>query len=192
MESKLNKKIVRRFIKESRNNGKTDQEIYDELKIKYTDKQSIALLITGTITKENKKKYKPYNIILLVFLGFIFISSMFSKVDVSDSRLKILLFYPFITICIGWTIYEVAKYNAYAYKSFGVFALAYLISQIDFQILMTGNIFYLIDKTVFAVIMFLSFYLGNKMFPNYGYKKLKKDADGDYVFATSGSCLAQV
>ena len=184
MKSKLDKKAVRKFIEESRDNGKIDQEIYDELKVQYADKQSIALLITGIITKENKKKYKPYNIILLVLLGFIFIASIFQKVDVSVFPLIIwLLFHTFIIVCIGLAIYAVAKYNVNAYKSCGIFVLFCMVSQFDFQIFMAGNIFFLIDNIIFVVIIFLSFYLRNKMFPNHGQKKLKKDADGNYIFS---------
>jgi hypothetical protein len=62
-------KATRQFITENRAQGKTDQEIYNELSQEYYDKKNIALLITGTPTEEKKQQYGIYNKILLGLLG---------------------------------------------------------------------------------------------------------------------------
>jgi hypothetical protein len=64
----LDRKAAQKFIVDSRDNGKSDQDIYNELSQQYLDKKSVALLITGTVTTENKNKYKLYNNILLGLL----------------------------------------------------------------------------------------------------------------------------
>jgi hypothetical protein len=42
-KSSINRKEIHKFIVESRSNGKLDQEIYNELVLKYYDKKTIGM-----------------------------------------------------------------------------------------------------------------------------------------------------
>jgi hypothetical protein len=44
----LERKPAQKFIIESRQNDKTDQEIYNDMTQQYFDKKAVALIITGT------------------------------------------------------------------------------------------------------------------------------------------------
>lgn len=173
----LDEKIARKFIVEARENGKTDQEIYNELSQQYYDKKHITLLITGTVTKENKNKYKIYNNILLALLGLVIVTRIY-YVFTLPIRIGEPFGQLFILICAAWLAFEIKRYNGQIYRIGGQLALAGFALTFKISSDMTRI---LIDILFTVVIAGLSFYLERKMFPNYGNKNLVKDSNGEYI-----------
>lgn len=173
----LDNKVARKFIVEARENGKTDQEIYNELSQQYYDKKHIALLITGTVTKENKNKYKIYNNILLSLLGLVILTRIYYvftlpiRTGESLAQLTILVF-------AMWLAFEIKRYNGQIYRAAGLMGMLALVLTSKISADMTRI---LIDILFTVVIAGLSLYLERKMFPNYGNKKLVKDSNGEYI-----------
>jgi hypothetical protein len=180
IKKSLDRKAAQRFIVFNRDNGKTDQEIYYELTQQYYDKKSIALLITGTVTSENKKKYRVYNNILLVLLGL----SIFSKVltilslTIQTGQLLALLLVFIVPIFTVYFLYEIARYNGQIYRFCGLLAIANFFQTIG----KVENITDIFIHIVFTgAVVGLSFYLDSKMFPDYSPNNLKKDSNGEYI-----------
>jgi hypothetical protein len=183
----LNEKTARRFIIDGRNSGKTDQEIYHELSQKFYDKKTIALLIAGTVTAEKKGKYKMYNNVLLVLIGvFVLFKAVatFNSIEGTNDLWFFLVSTIVIFLLAGYIMYEIARYNGPIYRVCGLFTILILLQ----SIMNTESVFeFLINVLIFTAIACLSFYLDRKMFPNYRYKKLKKDSNGEYIFDTKES-----
>lgn len=176
----LNRKDAQKYIIVSRGNGKTDQEIYNELSEQYYDKKSVAILITETITSENKKKYKVYNNILigLIALTILFKLFMVFSLTIQSGELWILLFALFAPLLAGYFIYGILNYQKPIYRFCGIMTgLGFLQNMRKLD--STSDI--LINIIFTVAIVGLSLYLDNVMFPDYNPKGLLKDSNGDYI-----------
>ncbi|MES2690233.1 MAG: hypothetical protein V4658_07505 [Bacteroidota bacterium] len=176
----MDKKTVRKFIIDSRDNGKTDQEIYNELSKQYYDKEAVALLITGTVTADNKNKYKIYNNILIALLGLAILLRILIvfNLTIETGQLWTLLLVFIVPLFAAYFAYEIARYNAPVYRFCGIMTIVGFMQTIA----KSGDGMNMLINLVFAgLIAGLSFYLDHKLFPGYSPKKLKKDNDGEYI-----------
>jgi len=176
----LDRKNAHKFIVESRENGKTNQEIYNELSQQYFDRKSVALMITGTVTTENKNRYKVYNNILL---GLLAVSIIFKLLIVFNLTIQtgepwMYLLILIVPLFSGYFMYEIARYNGPIYRMCGLLTIAGFLQTIG----KSDNSTDVLISIVFAgSVAGLSFYLDSKMFPDYSPKNLVKDTDGEYV-----------
>mgnify|MGYP003582726411 FL=1 len=178
----LDRKAAQKFIVDSRDNGKADQEIYNELSEQYYDKKSVALLITGTVTKENKKKYKVYNNILLGLLGLSILFKLLTvfSLTIQTGQLWTLLLVLIVPLFAGYFMYEIARYNGPIYRFCGMLTIAGFLQTIG----KAENGTDILINIIFAgAVAGLSFYLDSKMFPDYSPKNLKKDSNGEYILS---------
>ncbi len=182
-KSPIDYKEIQRFIIESRENGKTDQEIYNELAPKYYDKKTLALLIRGTVTKERKEKYKTLNNVLLSLIGLlilfqiIWIISFFYVTYYKSWPLISIFVIPLFSIFL---FYQVYRYNVVIYKPMGIFAILLILSSSNFAV-NSNWLGTIVSLLLGGGITFLSFYLSNKLIPGYKPRKLKRDANGEYI-----------
>jgi hypothetical protein len=179
-KTSIDTKAIQQFILESRENGKSDQEIYNALSQQYYDKKSVALLITGTATNENKSKYKIQNNILIGFLGLSMLLKILIIFSLSDPSgdpffLLLLFLYPALE---GYFIYGIAKYQAPYYKLCGIIAGLSFLKTIR-SANNGGSI--LINLLIASIIFSLSLYLAWNLFPKHRPKNLKKDGNGEYI-----------
>jgi hypothetical protein len=176
----LNRKTTQKFIVDSRDNGKSDQEIYNELSQQYYDKKSVALLITGTVTTENKKKYKVYNSILLGLLGLAILLRILLvfSLTIQTGQLWTLLLVFIVPLFAAYFAYEIARYNAPIYRFCGIMTIVGFMQTIGKS---EGGNDILINLVFAGAIAGLSFYLDSKMFPDFSPKNLKKDSNGEYI-----------
>ena len=184
----LDEKVATKFITESRNNGMTDQEIYNELSQQNFDKQLIASLVAFTVTSEKRRKYRIHRCILFGLIAITALLSLLSSVDsfsdfVSDVGDVILVI--IIMLFVGFYIFMLIKFEyktAYSQCSF----LSFLILLSSFVRLnsqfVSYNYKYIIMQICMALIAVLSYYISRKMFPNRRLKKLKRDSNGEYIF----------
>jgi hypothetical protein len=179
-KKQLNKSTAKHEIIQSWSEGKTNQEIYFQLTNQYYDKKAIALLITGTTTEEIKRKYKPYNISLLILIAVTIILKVLQIVNLAylgESVLPLLLvlIFPFFNILF---FIGVAKYDAHSYRFCGFLALFGFFKSISNG---NGNTDLVIGLIFCILITGLSFYLDAKLFPKYKPFNLAKDKNDEYI-----------
>lgn len=172
----LDRKAAQKFIVDSRDNGKTDQEIYNDLAQQYYDKKSLALLITGTATTAAMNKYKNYNMVLVVFLAISFAFRLYLIILYGFSFQS----FDFLPLMLLFFMFGIASYNAGVYKFCGLIAI------IGFLYIVFDNssTLSIIINLIFALVVGgLSFYLPGKLFPKFNPKNLKKDSNGEYILS---------
>ena len=170
------------FIKEKRVEGKLNQEIYAELSNQYFDKKSIALLIKGTPTLENLKKYKAYNFILIGLLGITALLkalTVFNMVMGEGPVWELLLIF-IVPVLNFYFIYEIARFNPTVYRSCGALTILGFVQSIG---KFDSNADAFISFALCAAIAGLSYFLYYNLFPNYQPKSLEKDSEGEYILA---------
>ncbi len=170
------------MIVDERANGKTDQEIYNELSQLYYDKKALTLLITGTVTAENKGKYKFYNNILLGLLGLVILSRVFLvfSLTAQTGQLWALLLVFIVPLLTFYVAYEISQYNAPIYRFCGLMSLVGLMQMMAKS---ESGAELLLNVVFTCLIASLSFYLDHKMFPHYSPGNLKKDSNGEYILS---------
>jgi hypothetical protein len=176
----LDRKAAQPVIIEGRDSGKTDQEIYGELIEQYYDKKGVALLITGTPTRENNEKYKTLNTLLVGILGISIIFKIMAIIAISltAGELWLMLLVFIAPIFAGYFMYEIARYNAPIYRFCGLITIATSLRGLE-HISTASDI---VVTIAFVVsIAGLSFYLDSKLFPKYSPRNLVKDSSGEYV-----------
>jgi hypothetical protein len=178
----LDRKAAQIFIVDSRDKGKSDQEIYRELSQQYYDKKSVALLITGTVTTENKNKYRVYNNILVGLLGLAILLRILLvfTLTIQTGQLWALLIVFIVPLLAAYFGYEIARYNAPVYRFCGIMTIVGFMQTIGRS---EGGTEILINLVFAGAIAGLSFYLDSKMFPEYSPKKLKTDSNGEYILS---------
>jgi hypothetical protein len=176
----LDRKVAQRTIIDCRANGKTDQEIYNELSQQYYDKKTVALLITGTVKDESRAKYKIYNNILLGLIGLTILFKVLAvfSLSLSEGQLWALLLIFIVPILNIYFFYEISRYNAPIYRFCGLLTIASFFQAVGKA---ENVIDIFISLALCAGISGLSFYLDSKMFPDYSPKNLKKDNKGEYI-----------
>jgi hypothetical protein len=140
-------------------------------------------LIASTPDPQKKLKFRLLNNVLLGLLIATIITkilvgvALLSKVSLFMVPIAFLL--PIITILFA---YEVANFKGYIYKILGILAMAGILKMLTY--IETSNItLVLIDVCVSLIIAGLAFYIGNKVFPNYGLFGPKKAPDGKFLLS---------
>ena len=180
----MDRKSIQKFIVEARDQGKADQEIYNELTPQYYDKKGVAMLITGTPTREDKQKYKFWNTVLLALIGLTILSKVILgfSIMLATHEAVALLFVFVMPIINVWFFIEVARYNAPSYQAIGIFTFISLMQA--FQQNQNHNIpgiYSPVNIVVTLLIGFLAFFLSGKLFPKFKSINMQKDEHGEYV-----------
>jgi len=177
----LDRKAAKQFILDNRAISKTDQEIYNELSQQYYDKKAIALLVTSTVTMENKKKYKIYNNGLIGLIGITVLFKIFIIVNLAlvVNQVWYLLLAFLVPIFNIYFLYEIAKYNGSIYRILGIWVIGFSLQSIN-KVEGTNLI---VNLILCILIAGLAFYLDRNMFPNYSPNNFKKDSNGEYILS---------
>lgn len=178
----IDRKAIQQFTIEARENGKTDQDIYNELSQEYYNKKGLTLMITGTATTENMNQYRIYNHILLGLLaiGVLFkVFFVFSlSIQTGEPTVLVLLF--IVPIMNLWFMYEIARYNAFIYRFCAIIAI---INAMRFMTETDDSMIVVINLALGAAIAGLAYYIDNKLFPKYSPYNLKQDSNGEYILS---------
>lgn len=180
MEKKsLDRKTVKKAVIASREAGKTDREIYDELGAVYFDKKSIAKIILGTVTPERKQQYKIYNILLLILIGItiLFKILIVAALAIAFGKPAVLLLALVVPIINIVFFVQVARYDAGIYKICGILTALSLAQSLTKLTNMTDV---LVTLVLAGGIIGLSFFLSAKLFPDYK-NDPAKGPDGEYI-----------
>ncbi|MCC5916225.1 MAG: hypothetical protein JJU02_02740 [Cryomorphaceae bacterium] len=174
----IDMKEVNRQIDKGLKDDLPRQKILEELSEVYFERQTLATLIAMKPVPERKKKFKPYNNILLGLLVLTILLKILIGIlvlpDISIYIIPFALILPLLTVFFA---IEVSKYKAYIYKPLGLLAIVGTggslrnYESIDF--------WFMIQLSIGLLIVCLSFYTGKKMFPNYGLMGPKRDQNGN-------------
>lgn len=167
-------------ITQSREAGKTDQQIHNELSQEYADKKKLAILITSTARVELKEKYKSLNNLLVGLLAAGAITKILFIITVALGEQD-----PWLMLMVLWVplfnlygVYYISRYFAPMYFFCGGFAVVSILESLKGQGGVADTVFTILFAIAIAV---LSFYLDKKMFPNFKPFGLKKDSNGEFI-----------
>ncbi len=176
----MNRKQVIKEIDEFLRRGQSKEDIFKELSQKYHEEDMLAKLICMFPAKERREKYKNLNnalfyILILTALLKVLVSWPI-LLSVSPYAILIVLIVPLLNI---WFATEVWKMRGYIYRILGLFAIYGIFESAEG--FFKQGAWILLDVALLGVIAILSFYMGSKLFPNYGFFGPKKDSNGKYV-----------
>jgi len=164
MDSKsLTVKEVEIKIVQFRDIGKSDEDIYNELKDLYNGNYPLRMIIKGVITEIQKQKFKKINTLLIILLGLVVFLRSYKLfyLYTSSVNLNAMAFCIFLIFLNFYFIFKLLKYWVRIYRIIGMIFTAFLVQSffsttdlIDkvFQIILSGSI------------TFLSFYLAEKLY----------------------------
>jgi hypothetical protein len=175
----LNRKEANKTIQEKIAKGVSREQILNELCEQYYDKSSIAKLIASTPDPMKKEQYNKFNFALLAMLLMTILAKIWVGITVLStvSLFLIPLAFAFPLLYILFA-FEVANFRGYIYRILGLIAIAGI-----FKILSDLNdsniVFVLIDIVLSLIIAAIAFYIGHKVFPNYGLLGPRKYSNGE-------------
>jgi hypothetical protein len=176
----INRKEVSQIIEARLQENISKKEILNELSEQYFDKKTISTLIASTPDAQTKEKFKPLNSLLIGFLVLTIVLKILIGIALLSSISMVLIPFafliPFISVLFA---FEVSKFKGYIYNILGLLAIASIFKALGD--LGDAKTLGLIDISIVAAIAGLSFYLGHKMFPNYGLLGPKKDNQGNII-----------
>ena len=203
MDRKI-KKEIRQLIKEAQANGQTNKEIYNRLTEEYEDEETIARFIATMLKPKDKKKHCLYNSILLGFTVIVVLfnlwvikNSPFLPADVEflrflcSSSFMAMLWYVggsyMLTYVIVLSLICKKRITSYVFL---MYTCSYLIFCFLLDVFVTWTfkwgiywLYLAIDILSIVFIIFLARFFQRKIFPDYRYRKLKEDEEGEYIFS---------
>lgn len=176
----LDGKEAETIIKQKFEEGKTDQQVYNELSQSYADKKKLVWLVTGTVRPELKERYKSLNNLLVGLLAAAAITKILLVATIAIGTQE-----PWLMLMVLWApvvnlygVYYVSRYMAAIYRFCGGLAIVSALDALKSE----GGVADIVFTILFAIaIAALSFYLDKKLFPNYKPFSLKKDDAGKYI-----------
>ncbi len=176
MHSEDRKKILKETA-EKLAAGISKQDIYREYRKIYTDEDVLAKLVASVVEPDLRNQYAGINKILVftIYLGTILrvIESVLNYGLVSLYILPLVLFVPFANC---WIATEIWKFRGYSYRATALCCIAVICGDSHTRLVTSG-----IGSLLLIIASIVSWYLGKKMFPNYGAFGPKK-INGSYVF----------
>lgn len=183
----MNQKIAKKTIDQRREEGKSDQQIYNELSEHYPNKKNLALLITGTATGQDKVRYRLYNNILIGLLTITLLLRLWSSfllVRAGEFPGFLILI---AAIMPALFIYGISQYLAPMYKLCGILSVLGIITILatlgSGALTGEGSLNKLVDLVLVVPIAILSFYLAGKMFPKFNPGKLQSDGKDGFILS---------
>ena len=201
------KKEMRQRIKEAHADGQTNKEIYDKLSEAYYDEydEAIARLVVTTIRQKDKKKHHRYIGILIGFTAVIVLFNVWAIIK-SPSPFIDAEFFWFVWersamtalwSTGGWYVFyyamlliticqkRITSYIFWMYTSSILIFFLLLKVHLDYYSSSFGIhwLYQAIDLISIVFIIFLSRFFQRKIFPDYRYRRLKEDENGEYIFS---------
>lgn len=181
MKDLLYKLNPRDYINKSREKEISDQQTYNELTTRFSDKKAIAHLIIGTPTPKAKTQNKSKNTFLFVLLIVTILFKITYGVLMSMNQPNILsvmflIIYPLINIYIAFGVF---KYLPTVYN-LGAFLAVISLFKAIFNVL-NDPLFGAFDLLLAGALTALFLSLKENLFPNYKPKELKTDETGNYI-----------
>ena len=172
------KRVVRNIIIENRRQGKTDQEIYNELATRFDDKKALLKIIVGTATDQNKTKFKWVAHCLTFLLIFNLMFIYFVKYNTNSLPVNVdgkFVFLCFFTMGLIYQIYQFTLGEA-----FQILAGLWAINN-GMEIIRIADTELYTSIVLMVIILGLLFLYSSKLFPKSRIFGYKKDDKGEFV-----------
>lgn len=187
--TKFDKKELAQIIDNERENGKSNQEIYNELKDKYFLKKNLALCILTQARVELKEKYKFQQNLLLGILGFLLLNKAFVIIELflllakesNFNFVHFLLLIPFFLLASIVQIYSLSGISNYEYHTYRFLAMICIADFFQHMHQYKEALSMAIAFVLTILIAYLCFSLYKNLFPKIDFRNLKKDENGDYI-----------
>lgn len=191
------KKEIHQLIKEAQVRGEPDIEIYNSLVEEYGYKKTIAEIILTTVKPKDKKKHHLYvgilsalTVVMLFFNLWVVITS--PDLSFWDDYLSFwYVFWRIGVYVLSYIVFlNIICQKPITFYVFWMYSYSYLIFYFTLWFIICWNniwsinLMYIGINLIFLFIaIFLFRYFQRKIFPNYRYRKLKTDENGNYVFS---------
>ena len=179
---KLNKK-AKITIDSLRNENKTNQEVYEELKTVYADKKAIANLINSTphpyYKQQTRWAYYTLLGVLVSIAVFKLVSGLGFAMMIGGFLGLLFVIVPIISFLYAYLVYD---YQVSAFKSMAIFAGIGTVRALINQSRMGGlGDYVMIDIAVGALVVALLLYLHSALLPGYDPNGIIEGSDGEYI-----------
>lgn len=189
-DNQRNRNIIKRVLE-----GEDKNSVFQEYRNEIGD-YPLAKLLSQCPDYDLSMKYRTLNSTLIVLLIIGIAMKMISLVSmVVSSGLGVvgivlaILLGPLINLVI---LYVVSLKNALIYKVMGILYVSAILRSMDIEDVFSYQS--LVDilwasgsLILYLAISFLSFYIGFKMFPHFGWFKAKKEENGIPVYTTANA-----
>ena len=176
----MTKKEVKKIAEKLILNGKTKQDIFENLKVSSNvHLEELADIIRSIPSIKSRQKYKTLNLLLFVVLFIDILYSIFYKIPIinnpEDKWDLILYLLPIYNIIL---LYKILRFKAGSYNLVGTVAIIGLLSTI-------GRVHsyepvLVIDFVLTTSLVWMAFYLNSKLFPAFSIiKENYQNENGD-------------
>jgi len=165
----MTKKEVRKVANQSILNGKTKQEIFEELKeTSYRSEIDLAKIIRKITSLQAKKRYKALNITFIVLFSLTILSLMLAGISIiiNNEIMRLPIIIIWLTIYIVLLI-GVTRYNPKSYWWIAMCTILGLIRFLGVMLIEPFKPLSLIDLAIHIGVIWLGLYLHSKLFPAY-------------------------
>lgn len=165
----VTKKDIRKLVLHKIEEGKSQQEIFEEIKQEVRNPaREIAQQVRSIATLDKRNNYKTAHAVLVILLAVIVLfkvlAGVFVVIENGIRWTPMIIVYPFIYIII---LYGVIKYRGFYFKFAAAFLLVGNLKPL-LQLFTEGfKPMLVIDLIFAAVVVALCIYLSKKMFPDF-------------------------
>lgn len=165
----VTKKDIRKLVLHKIEEGKSQQEIFEEIKQEVRNPaREIAQQVRSIATLDKRNNYKTAHAVLVILLAIIVLfkvlTGVFVVIENGIRWTPMIIVYPFIYIII---LYGVIKYRGFYFKFAAAFLLVGNLKPL-LQLFTEGfKPMLVIDLIFAAVVVALCIYLSKKMFPDF-------------------------
>lgn len=165
----VTKKDIRKLVLHKIEEGKSQQEIFEEIKQEVRNPaREIAQQVRSIATLDKRNNYKTAHAVLVILLAIIVLfkvlTGVFVVIENGIRWTPMIIAYPFIYIII---LYGVIKYRGFYFKFAAAFLLVGNLKPL-LQLFTEGfKPMLVIDLIFAAVVVALCIYLSKKMFPDF-------------------------
>ncbi len=170
-------------IRAALRNGESKEDIYLKFKEKFGNENRLARILADFPTEETRLKYKGLNLLLFWLLIVSALLKIVTSLELLDSLglwgFLLLLIIPLINLSFAAAVWNM---QGWAYRSLGWLVLYGIFKLCASGVFVDHGLFGVIYLSFFLAIAALSFYIGLKAFPYYGWLWHQVGPDGKVIF----------
>lgn len=177
----LTERDVLRLTKEALDQGRTKQQVFEELSPRFYSKEHLAQLISTIPEVELRKTYRGTNqalVVVMVLAGASHLVLLLLTVH-SKGRSAFTLFNPVIALLVVFLTRRIYQMSGGVYVPVGLLSLIGVLDTIG--LVPTNPLWSLVDIALFITTAILSFHVGGHLFPHRGWIGPLKDENGNYL-----------
>jgi len=172
---------IMRITEEGLDQGKTKQEILEELSLRHDRKEYLAQIITRIPDPALKRRYKAPNqvlVVLLIVLGMLNLGMLLLAIF-SRARHLSAFDAPAIPLLMMLFVASLHKMRSPVHRPLALISLVGILHAS--RLMPVHPIWSFVNIALLITIGGLLYYIGPRLFPNAGFMGPRKDENGNYV-----------